>query len=346
MTINLKKDQKQKVCIMMKFLILTPSIFQLEQQIKPVDSFKINKKSANQFLKNHVKRVKRNNDGHNEEEAPGRAIPNYERECVEENCDYNEINEIVSKKWLGREELLDELYHPTRTENREKEKKTKKTNIPPPIYTKENNPAEYYKQATKDLNNMLHKGCDYYHPMQKAFYNTNTFADNEDIRLCDDYGTQNCHINGKIKTCQCKRHRNSFLHIRKGRYCEACHENCFLNYGHCKRNEDKSEYDCDCPKLRIITTNGTELVDDTKYSWEHKYSWTHVDGTISRRRVRDFCARKVVDYCVEGRDLCYHDSTICESMENGYKCSCKYGYVADGEYKCKQMESQRLVSTV
>ena len=315
--------------VMFKSLIIISTILLPERCIKPVVSFKINKESANQFLKDDSQRMKRNNDGFNEEKDPNRAMPNYERECVEENCDYNEIKEIVIKDWPGRDNLLKKLYDPTQNKSK------KQTNISPPIYTKKNNPTEYYKQATKDLRNILQKGCEYYHPLQKAFYNTYSFAENEDIKLCDDYGTENCHVNGKTKTCHCKKYRNSDLNIRKGRYCEECHEDCFNNNGQCKKNQETREYYCDCPKLRIIATDGTEVIDESKYSWEHQMSLSNYDGVVSRPRVMNFCSLKVADFCGNLRDSCVPESTNCENIRNGYKCSCRDGYVPDEVYNCK-----------
>ena len=284
--------------------------------LEPVHSNEIiSNQSANQFLNSHPNRPKRSNDGLFEEDQD----PNYQRECVEEDCSYLEINEIITKKWTGREELFREMYDPALIA---------KTNINKPVFTIDNNEEEFYKQAITDLNNILYEPCKYYHPMQKDFYSKDYFTAGQDIRLCDQASICTTVSNKKkTKNCQCKKSQD--LHIRKGNFCEECHEDCYVSGGSCQLNEENPadpEWSCQCPKLNITTTNGIVKVDKFKIYSEHsKFG---------------FCS-KPIDYCGNYMSNCDDETTECENTHDGYRCSCREKYVPDGEYDCRRSSSER-----
>ena len=281
------------------------TIILLKPILNAVLSNKIDKKTASEVLNSSSsQRFKRSNDGNHEEEK----LPDYQRECVEEECGYLEIQEIIkNEEWPGRNELFKKMYNPAYIGDKTK------TNINVPVYSLNDNKDEFIKQAIKDLNNILHRGCDYYHPMQKEFYSKNYFAVDEDIRLCDEYSA--CNQTKKTKECRCAESQG--LYIRKGKYCEECHENCYLYGGTCKVNKQKSEYFCQCPKLTIITTKGEPISDKTKFFTEHTKS--------------GFC-EKPTDYCGNYNSEC-DKTTQCVSTFSGYECKCRDNLVPDGPYK-------------
>ena len=302
---------------------------------KPVLSNKINKKSANQFL-NSPKRPKRSNEGYYEEEES----PNYERECVEEDCNHLEIREIITKDWPGRKELFRKMYGPTvnagniQATYRQHVAKTiwiptpmAKTNINKPVFTLENNAEEFYKQASKDLNNIVNEPCKFYHPMQKDFYNNDYFTVDQDIGLCDEASTCTT-VSEKTKNCQCKKSQG--LHIRKGKFCEECHEDCYASGGSCQLNEENTadpEWSCQCPKLKTETTEGIIKVDEFKFFSEHT--------------TFGFCS-KPIDYCGNHMSNCDEETTKCQNTNDGYRCICKEEYVPDGDYNCRKPTEQNI----
>ena len=113
----------------------------------------VDKIYANQFLSSPQNRAKRSNDGLFEEDQR----PDYQRECVEEDCNYLEMYEIVIKEWPGRDELFKKMYNPAYIGDKTK------TNINIPVHSLNDNRDEFLKQAIKDLENIVYNSCEYYH---------------------------------------------------------------------------------------------------------------------------------------------------------------------------------------
>lgn len=155
----------------------------------------IDRKEANAILS----RITRANNGFNEEKT---AVANFERECIEETCVYNEALECYQQN----PQIFIDMY------------KKGQTNLNPPDKSKAGNEiAETY------VNNFLSvakQPCDYYNS-------------NVQKNICSSEGTSKCVNNGWLRqTCHCH-------DLYAGDNCQTCKSDCTDSegQGRCENNK-------------------------------------------------------------------------------------------------------------